>query len=716
MKSARIVKISFTVFGTLIIAQNLSFEICAVVGVLVFIGGVVINIALRKRKSAIPLILFSSALALGLMCVHYNLEVNDVKALNDSTHNVEARVIDEPEYTDEKVVYKMKAEILSDTDLSDFKFMVVSYADLGFSEFDKITAEMTFYDTGTENDYGENIYIRAYVSSESQPIIEQGNGGLYRYAIATRKAVRNTVSRYLNGDEGALVSSMLIGDRSGLSDSAYSAVRDSGISHITVVSGLHLSILSRVIITVFRRLFRSRRMAAFVTLPFIFGLMALVGFTPSAIRAGITCMICFCGNAFFKRAYPMNTLALAVLFQCILNPFSVCSISFLLTVFSTLGIILFEPKLRKRVIKLSICRFKWVRRLLLLSLVTISAQITTMPICIVRFGYVNPLAVVTNMLVSTFVTVAVCLAAFGVLLCLTGVFSYIGGFILLGAAFNARLVLTVAKVMSKIGFSQVYINERRMMILCALFTTAVAFYFLIKPRSRIKTVLLSAVLIMEIITILPSFILPTPITLTVYGTESGTAVLISDGGRNVLVGSADTSYLAKMIAEDIKNDGIDKLDLVVIPPKCDKFSKGATTLLRHIDTDRIMYNDERIDTMTLDGTERIGYANCDVELTDSLSLSVTNYGMILTVAKTQIIIPTEYVNLPKADIIIAPSEFIATTCDAKYVIMTGKKNETADKCAFLTMGGIDATVVSKGKNARITVTRSDYYIESENLY
>ena len=176
------------------------------------------------------------------------------------------------------------------------------------------------------------------------------------------------------------------------------------------------------------------------------------------------------------------------------------------------------------------------------------------------------------------------------------------------------------------------------------------------------------------------------------------------------------STLAKMIAGDIKNEGIDNLDLVVLPPECDKFSKGATTLLRYIDTDRIMYNDERIDAMTLDGTERIGYANCNVELTDSVSFSVTNDGIMLTVAKTQIFIPTEYVNLPKADIIISPSEFISTTCDTKCVIMTGKKGEIADKSTFLTMGGTEAFSVSNGKNARITVTRSDYYIDSENLY
>ena len=145
MKSAQIIKISFTVLGTLIIAQYLSFEICAVVGVLVFISGIITNIVLRKRESVIPAILLSSALALGLISIYYNLEVKDVKALNESVHVVEAKVIDEPEYSDEKVIYKMKAEKLSDNDVSDFKFMVISYADLGFREFDSVTAEMTFY-------------------------------------------------------------------------------------------------------------------------------------------------------------------------------------------------------------------------------------------------------------------------------------------------------------------------------------------------------------------------------------------------------------------------------------------------------------------------------------------------------------------------------------------------------------------------------------------
>ncbi|MBQ9957981.1 MAG: hypothetical protein IJO89_02940, partial [Clostridia bacterium] len=88
MKSAQVAKIAFAVLGTLIIAQYLSFEICAVVGVLVFISAVISAVILRKRESLLPKVLFSSALALGLMCCFYNLNVKDVKALDGSTHIV----------------------------------------------------------------------------------------------------------------------------------------------------------------------------------------------------------------------------------------------------------------------------------------------------------------------------------------------------------------------------------------------------------------------------------------------------------------------------------------------------------------------------------------------------------------------------------------------------------------------------------------------------
>ena len=716
MKSAQVAKIAFTVLGTLIIAQYLSFEICAVVGVLVFIGAVISAVILRKGESLLPKVLFSSALALGLMCCFYNLNVKDVKALDDTTHIVEAHLLDEPQYTDERVTYTMKADKLSDSDLSGFKFMVVSYADLGFREFDKVTVEMTFYDTGLEDFYGENIYICAYISNEDKPIVESGDGGLYRYAIAARQAVRNTVSRYLNGDEGALITSMLIGDRSGISDSAYSAIKGSGISHITVVSGLHLSILSWLIMSVLRRLLRSRRMAALATIPFIFGLMALAGFAPSVLRAGITSMICFCGNAIYKRAYSVNSLGLAVLLQCTVNPFSVCSVSFLLTVFSTLGIILIEPKLRKWVSKLSICHFKLVRDLLLVSFVTISAQLMTLPIAIITFGYVNPLAVLTNVITSTAVTLTVCFAAFGVLLCLTGVLSFMGEALLFVAAVCAKFILLAAETVDKISFSQIYISGRSMMILCALISAAIILFFFVNSRRRIKIIALSAVLIIELMVILSSFVLPSPVLLRVYGSESGSAVLICDGGRNILVGSADASHIAKMIANDIKADGTDNLDFIVLPSDCDKLSKGATTLLKHVSTDKIMYSDERIDLMALDGAKRIGYANCEVELTDRVALSVTDDGIMITAAKTRIFVPTEYASSPKVDIIIAPTEFIATTCDAKCAIMVGKEAETAHKSNLLIMGGVQPYALSNGKNAEIKLTNSDYCIEYENLY
>ena len=719
MKSTRLIRISFTIFSTLIIAPYIPFEICAVVGVLVFIGAVIATVILRKKESLFPTILFSSALALGLICAFYNLNVKDVKALDGSTHIVEAHLLNEPEYTDEKVIYKMKADSVSDTDIKDFKFLVTSYADLGFSEFDSVQAEITFCDMSVGDYYSENIFIRAYIGAEHEPTVSAGNGGLYRYAIEMRSAVRGAVQKYLNGDEGAMITSMLFGDRSGLSDSAYFSVRNSGISHITVVSGLHISILSWLILAIFVRLLRSRRIAAVMTIPFILGLMALAGFTPSVVRAGITSIICFCGSGFFKRSYSLNSLAIAVLVQCVINPFSVCSISFLLTVFSTLGLIFIEPKLSGWIKSLRISRFKILRGVLSVAAVSISAQLMTMPISIIYFGYVNPLAVITNVLVSGWTTFLICVAALGVALIITGVFSFVGSFLLFIAGVNARIILFTAEVMSKISLSHIYIGDGLAVLLCAVVSVAVMSFFFIKRR-RIRIISLVSVLVIELLIIVPSLFFAEPILIKVYGLPSGSAVLISDGGRNVLIGCSDRSYGAKSVASALRSDGTDRLDMVILPTDCDLYSKGATTLFRYIEADRVMYDDERIDLMALDGTKRIGYANCEMELTDNVAISINDDGIMITAAKTKIFVPTRYGvsdnSVAEANIIIGPDEFISTTFEPECVIMLNGEVQTKSKPAVLSSNGTETYLLSETRNVEISVTDGGYRAEYYNIY
>lgn len=687
-------------------------------GVSAFLGSVLINCFCKfdkRRYLSVALLTVSCALALFVM--RYRLYAEPVMALDGVCAQVRATVIDEPSYDSGKFTYTMRAQSISGEGLSGFKFEIVSYKELGLQEFDIAEGKLTFYKTGMTDSYGDGIFIRAYVNASDELLISQGKRTLYYYAIAARKAVRNVVSGLFSTDEGGLIISVLIGDRSGLSDSALSFVRSSGISHITVISGLHMSILTSIALSALHLIFRSYQIASAVTLPFVLGIMATSGFSPSVTRAGITCIIFLAGNMLYKRANGLNSLSVAVLLQCLFNPFVICSLSFLLSVFSTLGILLLEPGIKRQLARILPCRIALVHYSVSAASLSLSAQFMTLPIVIINFGYITPLAAVMNVLVGVPVVLLVCLSAAGAILLVSGIFGYIGEFLLMLAGLDAKLILFAAKITSKPDFSSVYITSFSALISCAVICCVLLICIGTSFRRKVRFIALLLSLAIAFGTLCYAAFDVGTVTITAYGTDSGSAVLFSDGKSRLLIGSGNRTYAANSIAYDLRSDGTDGVDMIILPLDCDYYSRGATTLLRKIAANKIVYSDERIDLMILDGTKRYEYADCTVTLTDSLSADVREDYILVFLDDVKIVIPTKRCNtLPDADIIISPLEFISTTYNAECVIILSSEADSSQTAGKIFSDRTETYILPSGQNAEIAARSDRFSIRLKSYY
>ena len=703
---------------TLITAQYIPYWICAVLGVLLLLGAVTVNFfrGCDKRRF-ISVALLTVSCALSLFAMRYRLYAEPVTALDGVCTQVKATVIDEPSYDSGKFTYTMRAENVAGEGLGNFKFEIVSYKELGLREFDVAEGTLTFYRAGMTGLYGDGIFIRAYVNSPDRLTVSQGKRTLYYYAIAARKAVRNAVSDLFDADEGGLITSVLIGDRSGLSDTALSAVRRSGISHITVISGLHMSILISLILAALHRLLRSYRIASAAALPFAFGIMAISGFSPSVTRAGITCIIFLAGNVLYKRANGLNSLSIAVLLQCLFNPFVICSVSFLLSVFATLGILLLEQKIKRRLTRLLTCRVAVVRHAVSAVSLTLSAQIMTLPVVIITFGYITPLAAVTNVLIEIPTTLLVCLSAAGAALLVSGIFGYIGKFLLLLAGLDAKLILFIAKIMSKPSFSGVYITSFSALITCAAICCVLFMCAGVSVRRRVRFAALLVTLTAAVGTFCYAAFESGNVTVTAYGTYSGSAVLFSDGKSSLLIGGGKKISAANGIAYDLQSDGTDSVDMLILPPDCDYYSGGATTLLRKIGANEIVYSDQRLDLMKLDGTKRYEYADCTVTLSDKLSAEVRKDCILVFADGVRIAIPTERCDeLPDADIVIAPDEFISNTCNAKCAIILRGETDFSPSADKITESTREVYILPNGQNAEISARDTQFSVRLKSYW
>jgi len=275
--------------------------------------------------------------------------------------------------------------------------------------------------------------------------------------------IAHSLQTWLPGDEGALLSALLSGDRSLFSAEFDRALTVSGTRHITAVSGLHISILAGIMIQLF-----GKRAGLLISVPAAISYAALVGFSPSVVRAVI--LLVFWATSFWLKLErdSLTAMAAALLILVAYNPFASVSAGLLLSFSATLGLILLSAPLNALWNKpIKKVKHRLLRKLLHYVCGTITATLAatafTMPLNILFFDTVPLLSVVSNLLILWAVSLVMIL---GILVLLISVFSpAVAGFL-------ARWVLYwplkwMVTVIRLIGSMQYAATDSANMILAA---------------------------------------------------------------------------------------------------------------------------------------------------------------------------------------------------------------------------------------------------------
>ncbi len=148
-------------------------------------------------------------------------------------------------------------------------------------------------------------------------------------------------------EEAGVVSAILLGEKSGLSDDIKTLYQDSGISHILAISGLHISFFGR---NLYKRL-RKHRISfftcAFFSASFLLFYGCVAGFSHSMTRAILMLLFTFFSDVIGRSYDFMSAVCAAALFLLIREPYSLLDASFLLSFGAVFGIGVIYPILQK---------------------------------------------------------------------------------------------------------------------------------------------------------------------------------------------------------------------------------------------------------------------------------------------------------------------------------------------------------------------------------
>jgi competence protein ComEC len=164
-------------------------------------------------------------------------------------------------------------------------------------------------------------------------ILERGTV-LHEVAADVRAEVRDRVGRRVSPHStlsAAIVSAVLIGDRSGLPDEVRTRLQAAGTYHVIAISGGNIAILAAVILLALGIAGTSGRRAALVTLVALIGYAQVVTAGPSVWRATLVAVVYLVARLLDHRTAPWQSMAVAGGLLACVHPLDVRNAGFILT-------------------------------------------------------------------------------------------------------------------------------------------------------------------------------------------------------------------------------------------------------------------------------------------------------------------------------------------------------------------------------------------------
>lgn len=196
--------------------------------------------------------------------------------------------------------------------------------------------------------------------------------------------VLNRIEEY---QSKAYLKTFILGDKNLLNDEIVDIYQENGISHLFALSGMHVSLLSGILLAVSRKLHIGNKKSYFLVILFLFSYMTLSGCSPSICRAVILFSLLGMNHVFH---WNIKTISLFLLTFCILvviDPNSLFEVGFQYSFIISFYLILMQKRI-------SSIKSYW-KSLFFISGISF---LVSLPISIYYFYQLNISSIVLNLL------------------------------------------------------------------------------------------------------------------------------------------------------------------------------------------------------------------------------------------------------------------------------------------------------------------------------
>ncbi len=349
-----------------------------------------------------------------------------VSRLNDiGPTAIQGRVISAPEATDGGLRFIMRAEEAAGRQATGQVLVdATRYANIRYGDDVRLFGTPRTppqLDDFNYRDYLARERVFSIVYNAEAEVITNGDARSVRGALLdVRNDAREAIQRTLSEPYSALLTGILLGDESGISPTTREDFQRTGTAHIVAISGFNMAILAQLILSLLKNIMPLWP-ATLVALATIAVYTVFVGAGASVVRAALMSGLLIYGQALGRPTYIPTSLAGAALVMSLLDPWVLWDISFQLSFAAVMGLALFVPPIQRAVQnRLNRLQSPLVKRILFglgdIIVVTLAAQIATLPLTLGYFGRLSLVALPANILILPVQPAILVLGGLGVLL------------------------------------------------------------------------------------------------------------------------------------------------------------------------------------------------------------------------------------------------------------------------------------------------------------
>jgi competence protein ComEC len=387
------------------------------------VGGAVLLLIISRlvatRRPSFPVSAFPFILLLAFLlgAARYQLSVPRFNAFHIAFYNdrdydllISGTIVEPPDYRDNYTNLRVRARSVDtgDGDLPADGLILIRASNnqvFHYGENIRLRGKLR---TPPENedfsyrDYLAGQHIHSYMTSAEVTVLP-GNGGnpFSRTMYALKDRSLENIYRMFPDPESSLMAGILLGVDTGLTQELQQAFKNTGTAHIIAISGFNISIIAGLFMTFFSKFLGPRR-GSILAIAGIAFYTLLVGADAAVVRAAIMGSLALFAKQVGRRQLALNTLLAVALGMTLVNPLYLWDVGFQLSFFATLGLILYaDPfsQFANRIITRyfpSSAAEKFAELFSEFVLLTLAAQVTTIPIMAYHFQRISLVSFIAN--------------------------------------------------------------------------------------------------------------------------------------------------------------------------------------------------------------------------------------------------------------------------------------------------------------------------------